>query len=597
MNERCSLSLSQKRWHLRSCQETHVLTFMQKLEVSPTLARLLVMREHELATVSLFLQPSLRDHLPDPLLLKDMEKAITRLLQAITSHEKILVWGDYDVDGATSSALLYRFFKALNQPIALYIPDRITEGYGPNKTGIQKFKAQGYTVMITVDCGTTSFEALESVHGLDVIILDHHAPEAKLPSAYAIVNPNRLDERAEITQALGHLAAVGISFLCVVALNRALRNAGFYKNQAEPDLLALLDLVALGTVCDVMPLTGLNRTFVAQGLKVMATRKNAGLRVLADIASLHEMPTPYHLGFVFGPRINAGGRVGESFLGARLLSTENPEEAFKIAQKLDGYNQERRALEAEILDQAFLQVDPESPVIVLAQEGWHEGVIGIIAGRLKEKFHKPTAIITWNTEGVGKGSARSIPGFDFGQFIHKAHHLGYISGGGGHAMAAGFSLTKDHLPLFTDFLVSEFSRFGKEIDFSPTLLCDGYLDLRSLTPTFLEEIEGLSPFGMGNPRPKFIFADVMVESYQLIQDQHIRCRFSQGDGIIVEGIGFRLQDTPLGKVLMDHHRRPLDLLASPQLDTWNGKTKVKLTLEDAAFASSLQRASSTRNSL
>jgi len=584
MKEICPRSLSEKRWVLRPCEETHVLNFMQKLELSPTLARLLTMRGHGLDSAPLFLEPSLRQHLPDPLVLKDMDKAVARLTQAIASHEKILIWGDYDVDGATSSALLCRFFKALDLPVAVYIPDRIKEGYGPNIPGFQKFQAQGYKVMITVDCGTTSFEALEAANGLDVIVLDHHAPEAKLPPAYAIVNPNRLDEQAEVTQTLGHLAAVGISFLCVVALNRALRNSGFYNTRKEPELLSLLDLVALGTVCDVMPLTGLNRTFVAQGLKVMAKRKNIGLKALSDITGIDEAPTPYHLGFSLGPRINAGGRVGESFLGARLLSTDKPEEAFEIAQQLDHYNRERRTLESEASEQAFLQVDPKSPALIVDREGWHEGVIGIVAGRLKERFHKPTAVITWNSEGVGKGSARSIPGFDFGRFIHKAHHLGYVLGGGGHAMAAGFSLTKEHLPLFKDFLMAELFRLEAEVDLSPLVMCDGYLDLRSLNPELMEELDILAPFGMGNPTPKFIFTSVMVESYQLIQDQHIRCRFSQGDGVVIEGIGFRLKGTPLGHILMDQSRRPLDLLASPKLDAWGGKTKVSLMVEDVALA-------------
>ncbi len=584
MKEICAASLSDKRWLLRACEEMRALTFIQKLGVSPTLSRLLVMRGHDLASAPLFLEPSLRRHLPDPLVLKDMELAVARLLQAIAAGEKIVVWGDYDVDGATSSALLCRFFKALHIPIALYIPDRIKEGYGPNRVGIQKFMDQGYTVMITVDCGTTSFEALSDTKGLDVIILDHHAPEAGLPPAYAIVNPNRLDEKEEITQTIGHLAAVGISFLCVVALNRALRETGFYKERQEPDLMELLDLVALGTVCDVMPLTGLNRTFVAQGLKVMAQRKNVGLRVLFDKAGLNESPTPYHLGFVLGPRINAGGRVGESFLGARLLSTENPEEASEIAQKLDQYNQERRLLEAEALEQALIQVDPESVALVVDRDGWHEGVIGIVAGRLKEKFHKPTAVIAWNEKNIGKASARSIPGFDFGRFIHKAHHLGYVLGGGGHAMAAGFSLTKEQLPLFTTFLTAELMKLKDDVDFRATSLCDGYLDLRSLTPALLEEIEGLAPFGMGNPSPKFIFADVMVESYTVIQDQHIRCRFSQGEGVVVEGIGFRLKDTPFGNILMEGKKRPFHLLASPKVDTWGGKTKITLMVEDAVVA-------------
>lgn len=589
MKEICSQSLSEKRWLLRASDETQVLTYTQKLNLSPTMARFLVMRNVELQAASLFLEPSVKQHLPDPLVLKDMDKAVARLVQAIKNQEKILVWGDYDVDGATSSALLHRFFKALGHPLAIYIPDRIKEGYGPNIPGIEKFKAQGYTVLITVDCGTTSFDALEAALGLDVIVLDHHGAEAKLPRAHAIVNPNRLDERTEITQTLGHLAAVGISFLFVVALNRALREAGFYKDIKEPNLLDLLDLVALGTVCDVMPLTGLNRTFVTQGLKVMGARKNIGLRALADQAGIDEAPTPYHLGFIMGPRVNAGGRVGESFLGARLLSTEDPEEAIKISQQLHHYNEERRNLETDALEQALIQVDPETPAILVDHDNWHEGVIGIVAGRLKEKYHKPTAVIAWTKEGIGKASARSIPGFDFGGFIRKAHHLGYVLGGGGHAMAAGFSLTKDQLPLLKNFLHEELKRLGGEVDLRPVLLCDGYLDLRSLTLEFMEGLQTLAPFGMGNPNPKFIFTDVMVQSYQVIKDQHLKCRFSQGDGVVLEGMGFRLTDSSLGKALMDGSKRPFDLIASPKVDTWGGKTKITLMIEDATFAASQMR--------
>jgi single-stranded-DNA-specific exonuclease len=580
MKEICAQSLSEKRWLLRSYEETHVLTYMQKLNVSPTLARFLAMRNIELDHASLFLTPSLKSHLPDPLGLKDMDKAIERLVQALHHKEKILVWGDYDVDGATSSALLHRFFKAINYPIAVYIPDRLKEGYGPNAKGIEKFQAQGYRVMITVDCGTTSFEALDALKEIDVIILDHHGAEAKLPRAHAIVNPNRLDEREEITQTLGHLAAVGISFLFVVALNRALREAGFYKTLKEPNLLDLLDLVALGTVCDVMPLTGLNRTFVTQGLKVMAGRKNLGLKTLADQIGLDEAPTTYHLGFLIGPRVNAGGRVGESFLGSRLLSTDAPEEALEIAKQLQNYNEERRALETDAVEQALIQVDPQQSAILVDHDQWHEGVIGIVAGRLKEKYHKPTAVITWNNEGIGKASARSIPGFDFGNFIRKAHHLGYVLGGGGHAMAAGFSLTKDQLPLLKTYLNEELHHVNNTLDLRPILFCDGYLDLRALTLDFMEELKILGPFGMGNPNPKFVFTDVMVQSYQLIKDDHIKCRFSQGEGVVVEGMGFRLAGSPLGKFLMEGKKRPFDLIASPKVDTWGGKAKLTLMIED-----------------
>lgn len=578
----CSNSLLDKRWTLRPYEENQVLTLMQKLNLSPTLARLLAMRGHDITSAPPFLSPSLKDHLPDPIVLKDMEKAVQRVVKAIVLQEKIVVWGDYDVDGATSSALLTRFFKAINVQNAVYIPDRMKEGYGLNSQGIQRFIKQGYSVMITVDCGTTSFDALEKTEGLDVIVLDHHASEAKLPNAYAIVNPNRLDEENSIVETFGHLAAVGISYLFIIALNRALREAWYYTSRPEPSLIDFLDLVALGTVCDVMPLTGLNRTFVSQGLKVLGKRNNLGLKALSDISGLDEKPTPYHLGFVLGPRINAGGRVGESFLGSRLLSTDSPEEACEIAKMLDAYNQERRSLEAEALEQALLLVDPEEPAIVVSHSGWHEGVIGIVAGRLKERFNKPTAVIAWNEEGLGKASARSIPGFDFGRFIHRAHHLGFVLSGGGHAMAAGFSLTKDQLPQLTQFLRTELLELYKEGNFKPQLICDGYIDLRSLTPSLIQEIDLLSPFGMGNPGPKFIFSDVMVESFQIIQEQHLKCRFSQGDGVIVEGMGFRLKDTPLWKILIDCSRRPLDLLASPKVDTWGGREKITLMIEDVA---------------
>lgn len=584
MKEICASSSSGKRWLLRTCEDIQALAFSQKLGVSSLLARLLSMRGHDLTSAPLFLQPSLRTHLPDPLILKDMVRAIERVLRAITEKESIVVWGDYDVDGATSSALLCRFFKAIGVPVLIYIPDRLKEGYGPNGAALQKLKNQGHSLIITVDCGTTSFDAFTQAKDLDVIVLDHHTPETKLPPAYAIVNPNRLDETPEATASLGHLAAVGLSFLFVVGLNRALRKLGFYEHTKEPDLMAFLDLVALGTVCDVMPLTGLNRTFVAQGLKVMGARKNVGLRVLADYAGLEEAPSPYHLGFILGPRINAGGRVGEASLGAKLLSTDTLEEAQAIAQKLEHYNQERRALETLAFEQAILQVNPKAPVIVVDREEWHEGVIGIVAGRLKERFHKPTAVIAWTKTGIGKGSARSIPGFDFGRFIHKAHHLGYLLGGGGHAMAAGFSLTKDQLVPFQQLLEEELARSSSALQDVPTVLCDGYLDLRALTPALLHDLEGFSPFGLGNPAPKFIFSDVMVRSYTLIQDQHIKCRFSQGDGMSVEGIGFRIKGTPLGEALMEGQKRPLHLVASPKLDTWGGKTKVTLMLEDTATA-------------
>ncbi len=404
-----------------------------------------------LETVDDFLTPTLRGLMPNPSTLTDMDKAAARLVRAVVGDESVAVFGDYDVDGATSAALLYRYLSAVSKPPRLYIPDRITEGYGPNAPALLRLHQEGARLVVTVDCGATAYQPLAAAAaaGLDVIVLDHHATEAELPQATAVVNPNRIDDRS----GQGTLCAAGVTFLTVVALNRALRQAGWFRERPEPDLLGWLDLVALGTVCDVVPLIGLNRAFVAQGLKVMARRANVGLTALSDVAGLNTPPEAYHAGFVLGPRVNAGGRVGTADLGTRLLTTENPSEAQGLARRLDDLNSERRQIEVTVLDAALAQIGDGDPgdVVFVAGTDWHAGVIGIVASRLMERYRRPACVVSL-TDGVGKGSGRSVRGVDLGAAVIAARQAGLLVSGGGHRMAAGFTVTSERIGDLRTFL-------------------------------------------------------------------------------------------------------------------------------------------------
>ena len=457
-----SRSVGGRFWRSRLTDERAALALSQQLDLPEVVGRVLAARGVGLDEGEKFLNPKIRASLPDPSHLLDMDKAADRLAAAVMAGEGIAVFGDYDVDGATSAALLRRFFRAAGSDLEVYIPDRKAEGYGPNLPALLRLRDAGAGVVVTVDCGTSAFEPLAAAAeaGLDVIVVDHHVAEAGLPVTFALVNPNRFDE----TSGCSHLAAVGVAFLLVVAVNRRLREAGWYEDRPEPDPLAWLDLVALGTVCDAVPLTGLNRAFVAQGLKIMARRANAGLAALSDVASIDGSPTSYHAGFILGPRVNAGRRIGESALGARLLATEDREEALTIAHRLDELNDERRAIEAEVLAQAIEQAEraretSDAPMTLVAREGWHAGVIGIVASRLADRFNRPAAVIALE-DGQGKGSARSIPGVNLGAAIIAAPQAGILTAGGGHPMAAGFSLEAARLDELGAFLADAAERSG-----------------------------------------------------------------------------------------------------------------------------------------
>ena len=586
-------SLQGKGWHLRVACERQIQTLTQKHGLSDLMARLLVARGITHETAEAFLNPSLRNSLPEPRQLHEMDKAVTRVARAILGQESLTVFGDYDVDGATSGALLLRFFEMIGLKAGSYIPDRITEGYGPNINAMETLANKGTKVILMVDCGTTAFEPLAKAQALkmDVIILDHHKALPQLPEAYAVINPHRVDQ--EVPH-LTPLAAVGVSFLFLVALNRHLREQGYYDKGCpqEPNLFSLLDLVALGTVCDVMPLTGLNRVFVAQGLKVMSQRQNLGLNTLCDLANLNEPPSTYHLGFVLGPRINAGGRVGKASLGTQLLSSHDPVTCQKIGTLLEELNTQRKAIEAAALAEALSQAERETTATSLTLYGptWHQGIIGILASRLKEAYHRPTLILT-NHEGLGKGSGRSIPGIDLGSFIHQAVHQGILLQGGGHAMAAGFSLALEQIPL----LRTAFEVFCQEqcqkSDLSPRLMIDAHVSVGAATGELIDMISQLEPFGMGNPQPRFVLSHVRILALKPMGAgetiKHLRLEICQDTAPQnrLTAVAFNIQDTPLLAALLTHGRNQLFHLAGTlKREWWQGREQIRFMVEDGYAA-------------
>lgn len=574
-------SATGRRWRTRLDDDRTALGMAQRLGLPEIVARVLAARCQDEASVPAFLEPRLRDQLPDPAHLKDMDAAAARVASAVERGETIAVFGDYDVDGATSSALLHRFLAAAGGKVRVYIPDRQREGYGPNAPALLRLKEEGAAVVITVDCGITAHAPLQAAAeaGLEVVVIDHHVAEPKLPTAVAVVNPNRLDETSPHRQ----LAAVGVAFLLAVAVNRTLRARNWYANRPEPSLVDLLDLVALGTVCDVVPLTGLNRVFVAQGLKVMGQRRNVGLLALAEVAKVAQLHSCYHLGFVLGPRVNAGGRVGEASLGTRLLTTEDPEEARTIAARLDGYNRERQSLEAGVLEAATQQVltQGNSPLVFAAGEGWHPGVIGIVAGRLRERFERP-AIVVALADGVGKGSGRSARGVDLGGAVIASRQAGMLINGGGHPNAAGFTVAAERLDELREFLTA---RVEAEADTNlPALTLDGALSLAAATPDLLTALERVGPYGVGNPEPRFAFPTVRVAKADIVGEKHVRCFLTDPRGSRLSGIAFRAVGTALGDALLDKSGSSLHIAGRLRADEWKGEIRVQLHLEDAARA-------------
>ncbi len=531
--------------------------------------------------------PSIRGFMPDPSIFRDMDRAASRIADAIRDGETITVFGDYDVDGATSAALLIRLLRDLGVESGYYIPDRLMEGYGPSGEALVKLKQQGSDLIVTVDCGAQAFDALDMAREaeVDVIVVDHHKCATALPHAHALVNPNRLDE--DEGRAHGHLAAVGVAFLLGAALVRELRSRNFFAGRLEPRLLDLLDLVALGTVADVAALRGLNRAFVAQGLKVMAQRRNIGMNALIEASRLTRAPTATDCGFALGPRINAGGRVGKSDLGVRLLTTLDPEEAREIAAELDRLNEERRAIEAMVQEgaEALCATQGEGAVAVVAGEGWHPGVIGIVAGRLKEKFGKPAIVIALDENGIGKGSGRSITGVDLGAAILAAKDSGLLIAGGGHAMAAGITIAADQIGPFTEFLESWLADSVKLALRDRALLLDAVLAPGGVNPALVTAMESGGPYGMGWPSPRVVAGPVRVIKADVVGANHVRAIVAGDDGRSIKAMAFRQAETPLGLALLGAPKhRKLWLAGRAKIDDWAARPAAELHLDDAAWA-------------
>ncbi len=534
--------------------------------------------------------PSLRAFLPDPSVFRDMDAAAERLSQAVLTGETVTIYGDYDVDGATSAALLIKLLRLLGHDARYYIPDRLLEGYGPSGEALVRIGRDGSSLIVTVDCGAMAHEALEMAHaeGIDVIVVDHHKCSEQLPLTVALVNPNRLDE-SDTASAYGHLAAVGVAFLLAVATVRSLRQQGYFADRAEPDLFALLDLVALGTVADVASLKGLNRAMVAQGRKVMARRQNVGMSALIDASRLNRAPLCSDLGFVLGPRINAGGRVGESTLGVRLLTTQDPDEAANIAAQLSQLNEERRAIEASVQEAAEAQIAAQHnrAVLVLAGKGWHPGVIGIVAGRIKEKTGKPALVIALDADeaGNGKGSGRSIAGVDLGAAIIAARAEGLLLAGGGHAMAAGLTIATGKADALADWLDA---RLGAEVTAAmagQSLAVDLSLAPAGLTTELVGVLESAGPFGMGWPGPRVVLGPVRLVKADIVGTDHVRLIARGNDGASFKAIAFRAASSEMGQALLHRSRdRLLWLAGRPKVDDWSSRPQAELHLDDAAWA-------------
>jgi len=576
-------SFTGRRWLLKPVDTALERELLR--EISPVLSRLLALRGIKLSEASDYLSPRLKNLLPDPNLLKDMDRAVARVAEALEKSERIAVFGDYDVDGSTSAALLSDFLSALGTPPRIYIPDRMKEGYGPSPFAMQALAAEGMHLVITVDCGSAATAAMEEAAHLNmsVVVLDHHKVDAPPPVA-AHVNPNQPGD----TSGLGHLCAAGVSFLFLVALNRHLRETNFYETRgiAEPDLRLFLDLVGLATICDVVPLKDVNRAFVRFGLGQISTHSRPGLAALAGVAGAKGPFTPYHLGFVFGPRINAGGRVGRSSLGVDLLTARDDTQAHEFAAQLDLHNKERQAIEKLILEEAtaMAATQANAPFVLVAGDGWHPGVVGIVASRLKERFGKP-AFVAGFEGGMGRGSARSMPGIEIGGIIRAAGEAGVIEYGGGHAMAAGFSLTTAQLDGFRKFVEERFSGTGAALAAANDLYLDAVSSPAGANVALAEEIGQAGPYGAGNAEPLLALPDVRVAYADVVGSSHVKLRLGGGGGVVLDAIAFRAVGTPLGEGLLASRGKPIHVVGRLRRDDWNGRVRVQLEIEDAAPAS------------
>jgi single-stranded-DNA-specific exonuclease len=574
------------RWveRLNPARGAAALAIAQAHGLPELIGRLLASRGADVATLAHYLDPSLRRLLPDPSILQDMDKAAERFARAIRHAEPIAVFGDYDVDGAASVALIQRFLRAHGHDAATYIPDRLTEGYGPTAASLGALAEEGARLIITVDCGTAASAAIAAANrqGCEVIVVDHHQADEMLPPAFAVLNPNRQDDLS----GQGHLAAAGVVFLFLVATARVLRRSGAYAECVEPDLLGLLDLVALATVCDVVPLKGLNRALVAKGLKLLRLRHHVGLRALADVARIDTAPSCFTLGYILGPRINAGGRIGASGLGAKLLATNDEVEARAIAAKLEALNTERKAIEERMLAEAFAHaeraLDAGRPFVWLAADGWHKGLLGLVAGRVAERSGLPTFVTAWEADGQGTGSARSIASVDLGRVVRDAVRAGLLSKGGGHAMAAGFRLDRDQEDAVLAMLGERLFAPVAEATASRPLAIDGALSAGAANAELMDLLDRTGPYGARHPEPRFVFPAHRLTRVRAVNDEHVRFTLVAMDGARIEAAAFRVGDTPLAALLRNGEGRQLHVAGHLRRDTWNGRDGVELIVEDAA---------------
>jgi single-stranded-DNA-specific exonuclease len=577
-------SVSGKNWVFKKFNSSDIKIYSEDYSLNEIVAKLLSIRKKNIEDIGLFLNPTIKNLMPNPLTLKDMENAIERTYQGIKKRELIGIFGDYDVDGATSTALLARYFLSINQKIQTYIPDRKREGYGPSVEGFNNLIKLGTKIIFTVDCGTLSFEPVKIAQSqnIDVIVLDHHQSDLKLPNACAIVNPNRYDD----TSKLNYLCAAGVCFMFLVALNKKLRDRNWFEEEKinEPNILNFLDLVSLGTVCDVVPLVDLNRAIVTQGLKVLKKRSNLGLKTLYDLCKIESQPTTYHLGYILGPRINAGGRVGKSSHGAELLASDDPQRTYQIANDLNKSNKERQSIELMLSEKVNSEVKnfQDDPVLILTGNSWHEGIIGIVASRIKEKYNKPTILISIN-ESLGKGSARSIFGFDIGTQIIKATQSGIVEKGGGHKMAGGFTIKKENIPLFRDFLIKNFKKSKLSSSKIVNLYLDSIIAPSALNEEFYSEIERLAPFGSGNSEPKFVIENLQVITSDLVADKHIKTVLHAKDGSVIKSIAFNAKDSPLELYLNKKNKKKFNIAGIMNLNEWRGKKSVEFIIEDISL--------------
>jgi single-stranded-DNA-specific exonuclease len=583
----------QWRERLAPGQRNTALAISQRHGLPDLLGRVLAARGVGIDDVPVMLDPTIKALMPDPSVLQDMDTAANRLADAVVQRQRVAVFGDYDVDGACSSALMARWLAHHGNASRIYIPDRIFEGYGPNPAAIETLVAEGAGLIVTVDCGTTSFEPLAVARklGTDVIVIDHHQAYERLPDVAAVVNPNRQDD----VSGLGHLCAAGVTFMTLVAATRELRRRGAYtKGLAEPQLLGMLDLVALATVCDVVPLQGLNRAYVTRGLAVMRQRENVGLRALIDAAGLNQPPTAYTLGFVLGPRINAGGRIGDAALGARLLTFEDDAEAARIAVQLDKLNRERKTIETEMLAAALaeaetmLAAEPTLPLLMIGSEHYHKGVVGLVSSRLTERFQRPSCVIAWEKDGSGSGkgqgtgSLRSVAGVDIGKAVRAAMAAGLLVKGGGHGMAAGLTVERARLEAARAFLIENVRAEAGAARSTATLDIDGALTPTAVNNKLIELIEKAGPYGQGNPQPRFVFPAHRIKFAKVMGEAHVRVTLEAGDASKIDGIAFRAVGQPLGELLLGTGGMPIHVAGTLRRDSWGGRERIELMIDDAA---------------